>query len=1320
MTKSYDLTQLDSYSFEHMVNALAMRELGSGHTGFSPGADGGRDGYYEGKAPYPSTEEMWTGVWYIQSKFHKPSLSTDEQKWLQKEVKAEVKEFVENRRRRWPNNWIVCTNIDPSGKLETGSFDLLRKFVTSAHQPLNQHFHIWGGRKIIDLLDKHKDVRDRYGHFLTPGHVLTRLYSSLEEERATVESVVRELVVRPFKDEIHTKLDQAGSESDDRPGIHKLFIDLPFIFTTPRENQIEGYALRSLVKSCSEEHRHNWESCTGDSWRQWRMMPDRAPVWFVIGGPGQGKSTLGQFHCQIQRAALILEGTMGSIHPTVKTLATEVKADVVAKAYWPSVPRIPVSVELKDYAHWLSMQETAVAKGILSYIAYGLSRSLETAVSAKLLERCLKTSSWFFAFDGLDEVPGESKNLVAREVQHFIEEVAVRNNCDLVSICTSRPQGYSGEFDSLQKSTLHLRHLNPDEAFECARPVLGIQRSEKEISGSEEILRTALETAAVRDLMKTPLQSHIMAVVVRDGKKPPDRRWQLFDNFYNVMLKREANKATKDSGTAKLLQEQPKLLRSIHNRLGFVLHAEAESPIGATTSLARPRFKQLCKRIVEQMIDGQGNELVETLMHATENRLVLVNTPENGGFLRFDVRQLQEFFAAEFLYNSVDATKLRERLGVILGDSHWREVSHFLLSALVENDRQTELSVAIEILLSLDGTESGPVRLTERRLGLGALTASRLMQEGVLEQDKRMRQRFRSCLDAICAFTWMPEGDNLSLVTQPASRSWVINYLIEELHEKAKSESIGACAILFRMVLGGDELWPKVEQAFVHSSIDYQDAVLSCYTDMKPEDEVVPLHIAGLIVDRLLGADWKSITKESLRSYLNLVGRIEGPLSQLVQYSNLVEEEVALLDGFVDRNKRHDAHTIDGIEVDFGIVRGTYIKQDWTECLVASNDLKLPDIARGILQLPNLIVRFSRTHKRHDFLNVLKFFGDRTMGLFSNMQPHFRSLIPVIEEDVKILEMMQIVEAMSEEDFRESLRTQSLGRFKLKRSSLSFTINGNSLPVEVAAANFIPLIEQEPMVAAHTWFRRLVPWIHKELGEEDRSLILDAFQRSITCEPEVFLSFASIWGDVFTQVKEPEKVKQALRDAAANSSPPERRFFPTDIAPFPLCFDVDIPLLPHVQTVVVEYLDMTSLHGHPEDQSASIINVVTAYATLETLSEIASRSDLSARTRVSAIFMIAATGQLALLLESRDLVFSELNRDFDKLGVSECLGVLLEKYGNPADESHRRFVGELLDRTRSDFRTRFVIERALARWREKTSTPLRRSGLLTKWLEGDE
>jgi hypothetical protein len=298
--------------------------------------------------------------------------------------------------------------------------------------------------------------------------------------------------------------------------------------------------------------------------------------------------------------------------------------------------------------------------------------------------------------------------------------------------------------------------------------VIRLGRGAAEARKATVILRSALQSGSVCELMTTPLQAHIMAVVVRDGGKPPDRRWQLFSNFYNVIKRREANRDLPDRRIAKLLREDHQLLKTVHSRLGFVLHARAETSQGAQTSLSRAEFRELVKGAVSQMMDEDIASTVDVVMNATTNRLVLVTTPDDGEHVRFDIRQLQEFFAAEFLYESIGADQLRTRLESLTGDAHWREVMHFLLSALIENGRRSELDLAVEVLRQIDEQESSTrKRVLSRRLSKGALLAARLLEEGVLEQDKRIRQQFRKCLEPLTGVLTTYAMPQIGYIRQP-------------------------------------------------------------------------------------------------------------------------------------------------------------------------------------------------------------------------------------------------------------------------------------------------------------------------------------------------------------------------------------------------------------------------------------------------------------------------------------------------------------------------------------------------------------------------
>ena len=378
MADSYDLSNLGSDAFENIVNFLALKTLGLGSTGFGPGADGGRDGYFEGEAPYPSEAEHWKGVWYIQSKFHKPHLSKDPQKWLRTQAKQEIEAFDhEGSDRIWPDNWIIATNIDQSGKPETGSFDAIQNLLKKSPGGKKVNLHIWGGRKILDLLALHGDVARYYGHFLTPGHVLSALYADLTESRASIKEIIRYFVVTQFTDNIFTKLDQAGSSSDVRPGVHDLFIDLPF---SSISRQYCGEILAELCCAAAQCHRYSLRNEFPDAWRGWNRHSKRARVSLIKGGPGQGKSTVSQYLCQIHRASLILAGDELSVIDAVKEHANAISKAAKRDYFWPTSPRIPIQIELKEFAHWYSQRKPDKPKNVLTYLSETVAKKIGSGV----------------------------------------------------------------------------------------------------------------------------------------------------------------------------------------------------------------------------------------------------------------------------------------------------------------------------------------------------------------------------------------------------------------------------------------------------------------------------------------------------------------------------------------------------------------------------------------------------------------------------------------------------------------------------------------------------------------------------------------------------------------------------------------------------------------------------------------------------------------------------------------------------------------------------------------------------------------------------
>lgn len=139
-----------------------------------------------------------------------------------------------------------------------------------------------------------------------------------------------------------------------------------------------------------------------------------------------------------------------------------------------------------------------------------------------------------------------------------------------------------------------------------------------------------------------------MAVIVRAGQRPSEMRWRLYNRFFKVIFDRERDKDHADPMLRQIFAEDEELLTRVHDHVGFVLHARAERSEGSAASLNRSEFKDIVEGLVDQHKDVDKREILDSVMLAVRERLVLLTTPESGGQIRYDVRQLQEFFAARF------------------------------------------------------------------------------------------------------------------------------------------------------------------------------------------------------------------------------------------------------------------------------------------------------------------------------------------------------------------------------------------------------------------------------------------------------------------------------------------------------------------------------------------------------------------------------------------------------------------------------------------------------------------------------------------------
>jgi hypothetical protein len=1297
-----------------MVNFLALKVLGKGVTGFAQGADGGRDGLLSGEAPYPSDTDRWAGVWYIQSKFHKPHLSKNPQAWLINEVKKELAEFEMQGSRIAPDIWIVATNIEPSGTPKTGAYDAIKSLV---HECFGDEvkFDIWGGRKILDFLASNPSAAAYYGHFLTPGNVLTAMYNQIGEGSAQIKPIINHLILDQFNDQIYTKLEQAGS-SGVRPKIHELFVDLP---TTNKYLDDEFDIMETLVATSANAHRPTVWNSYGEGWRAWANIPKRARVILLKGGPGQGKSTAGQYFSQIQRAALLLEPSAPLVLPATSEIAKEFLTAAELLGFKPTNPRIPISIELKDYASWFGGRASGESKGILSYLCERISQKIDQKVEGGTLKKAFAIRSWFLNFDGLDEVPNDVKDEVAGEIIRLTNTILPELDADILVLCTTRPQGYSGQFEHLNAATLDLISLPAEVAMKCAEGVIKFGRSESESENAIQVLSSAMESPQVRELMTTPLQSHIMAVVVRDGGRPPEKRWELFDNFYQVMKKRESLKNFPDVRISKLLRENSLLLKAIHARLGIALHASAEISEGADTTLDREQFCRLARQTTERYVDENVDDLVETLMEATIERLVFVNTPESNKTVRFDIRQLQEFFAGEFIYSNIDPLQLRSRLEVIGSDSHWREVMHFAVSALIVTMRPTELAVALEVICNIDDSDcSHAIRTFKRRLGVGAILTLRLLNEGVLEQDRTIRLKFKEALVPLYAMVDTDVITDIISLSHPNTLSWLLNCMVDALFEYSEPEQIGAAIVLARKLPDDHARTSEIKAKIFNSSAGYINRVYRSYLADHYSMYGVPENL--IINDWFLQGTLQLLTDKDPNPNIDFwtIVRVLRRLNKVQEVAGsigLSDLELRLLMILVENTDNTRVHKQNNTKLDDMTV-ASYVHSWKTKTLPENLDLEIDSsVSKSpILNLMASIVRFSQQQLLKDLCDVLTTLVEYNFGdVF--LPSYIQALLPINFEGElgghNLNFQLEFFRSITQEEFDKLL--------------LLGTWNGYLLPkdfevLEVGAIDSVQklkiLSDYHPLVAVSIWLQsdhfNEPPYVFRSL--EYRDLMLDVISKN----PQTIAFHFGSLGVIFEELPEFES---AVRSLLLNCSLIGHvSYSASRVKPFKLNLPLEINCLSLVARMLIT---PERRAGFESTNDVDVSTLIKQYGLdNDILMKLFMNEKLDSIHRAAAFCCyICQSGD-----EGSNIIgtFFELNQDALVLYFCEqklpswYVGCLVYSLGffDPNEDLVMELVGQILHIYREDYNARAVIQDLLSKWRERSSAPVQSRKILDEWL----
>jgi hypothetical protein len=714
-----------------MSQSLALGQLGGRLSIFGDGSDGGREATWNGLAKSLGDTPNWDGYGVLQAKFHQHPLDVAEGlRWLTASVTRELKSWAtaDTRRDHQPDYVLFSTNVRLSAGVGGGK-DAIKNTIrqlVQKHELRIRDFRVWDYDDLRTLLDNSEPVRTAYSGWITPGDLVQQLLAGRMDNEKNFLSALERHAAFSFKDDHYLNLRQAGSVSDKPTSIADTLVDLP-VWNTRRPHFAAGVVNQPGVISSLLGLGDLTPAVSPEEWTE--TEKHRRVV--LVGGPGQGKSTVTQAVAQIYRSeflqatALAANVELSAQMSALRTRMSELDVSL------PSARRWPFRVILTHLADALSREPDL---SLLSYIAAAVSKRAAHEVTSGDMRVWLARHPWYLLIDGLDEVPTSSnRELVMRCISDFYIEVSAAQG-DVVSAATTRPQGYSNEFDPGVHQHWTLAPLNRDQALDYARALVRIRAG----SENETFERTMhrLEVASLDEstlrLFASPLQVTILTVLLEKLGRVPRDRWRLFSEYYRVISQREQEKG---GSLAQLLQTYISDIDFVHREVGYLLQQRSSSAGETSASLSISEFEEIIRKRLRDHdhADAEVTELTSQFMQLATDRLVFLS-PLSAGVIGFELRSLQEFMAGEYI-SALPDSMIADALRGVAESPHWRNAFLFAVGCIFATKDHHKAEI-VTICSDVD-----TVDLEAEPLRRGSELAIDILEDGAASsQPKYLRQ----------------------------------------------------------------------------------------------------------------------------------------------------------------------------------------------------------------------------------------------------------------------------------------------------------------------------------------------------------------------------------------------------------------------------------------------------------------------------------------------------------------------------------------------------------------------------------------------------
>ena len=681
----YDLNQIgDPVKFQQLVNAILVARFGE-DARLTPlrGPDGGSDGETAAGNPHmefhcttppsssrhPLLSPPRPGRYIFQAKYHPTGTQrlSDLRARVVQDFENELQNAVLRRSDRLDVTYFfVVTNV-PASKSAFAQVDALRRHLVPSKRPL--HADVWWHEMVTTFLDWSPELWPAFPDIF-PGRTPPLLAQTITRHHGPLSTPIRTALVQQHTRDRTVKFRQIELDQQ----LYDLFVDLDVelrwdpddLPTSPIASPIRSSPMFRTVMPRAFGNMPYFESPTP---ALELLLDDELalPRLLIEGGPGQGKSTITQMAAQLYRERLLDISDGASRNPTWRGI---------------SKPRLPIRLELRHFAEWLSDNPDA---SLEQFIAAEISHdSGGRTFTVDHLHEFAQGSSLILLLDGLDEIGSDRlRDAVLDIALTSIDRLERGLRADLRVVLTTRPPALTGRRDKLASFTRAiLTPMAPGRVDEYLHRWLTVQ-----IATADERDRIRDSFAARRHdqhvdaLSRNPMQLSVLLNLIRlKGDAFPDQRADLYREYFRTVIDRDVEKSPE-------LRQNRDMVEGLHSYLGFRLHGAAEVDRGRRT-LSRNDIIKLAESWLREQ-DPSSTVASKAFALGEERFGLIVATSGEGDATRygFEVQPIQEYFAASYISDRLSDGRAHEVFELLIHRSYWREVGLFLAGLRRPNEK---------------------------------------------------------------------------------------------------------------------------------------------------------------------------------------------------------------------------------------------------------------------------------------------------------------------------------------------------------------------------------------------------------------------------------------------------------------------------------------------------------------------------------------------------------------------------------------------------------------------------------------------------------